>query len=79
MSTTGIFLGIEKAYEKTWHFGLLYALSELKFSISLIKLISSFLSQRNFRLGRRLNAYAKGHTSKGATRFHPVLHIVQYV
>jgi hypothetical protein len=45
MSTAAALLDIEKAFDKTWHLGLLYKLPELKISISLIKLISSFLSQ----------------------------------
>jgi hypothetical protein len=49
-STAAVFLDIEKAFDKTWHLGLLYNLSELKFSISLIKFINSFLSQRKFRV-----------------------------
>jgi hypothetical protein len=44
------FLDIEKAFDTIWHLDLLYKLSELKFSVSLIKLISSFLSQRKFRV-----------------------------
>jgi hypothetical protein len=50
MSTAAVFLDIEKAYDITWHFGLLYELSSSKLSISLIKLISSFLSKRKFRV-----------------------------
>jgi hypothetical protein len=46
MSTTAVFLDIEKAFYTTWHSGLL--LSKLEFSTSLIKLISSFLSQCKF-------------------------------
>jgi hypothetical protein len=49
MSTTAVFFNIEKAFDKTWCLGYLYKLSELKIFISLIKLISSFLSQRKFR------------------------------
>jgi hypothetical protein len=45
-----VFLYIEKALDATWHLGFLYKLLELKFLISLIKLISSFLSQRKFRV-----------------------------
>jgi hypothetical protein len=45
-STAAVFLAIEKAFVTTWHFGLLYKLPKLKLSISLIKLIRSFLSQR---------------------------------
>jgi hypothetical protein len=50
ISTTAVFLDIEKVFDTTWHLGLLYNLLELKFSISLIKLISSFLSKRKFRV-----------------------------
>jgi hypothetical protein len=45
MSTADVLLDIEKAFDKTWRLGLLYKLSESKFFISLLKLISSFLSQ----------------------------------
>jgi hypothetical protein len=48
--TAAVFLDIEKSFDTTWHLGLLYKLSKLKFSISLIKLISSFLSERKFRV-----------------------------
>jgi hypothetical protein len=39
-----------KASPCFWHLYLLYKLSELKFSTSLMKLINTFLSQRNFRV-----------------------------
>jgi hypothetical protein len=48
MSTAAVFMIIGKAFDTIWHFGLLYKLSELKFLISLIKLINYFLSQREF-------------------------------
>jgi hypothetical protein len=48
MSTAAVFLDIEKAFDTTWHNGLLYKLSKMNFSASLIKLISSFLSNRQF-------------------------------
>jgi hypothetical protein len=50
MSTDAVFLDIEKTFDTIWHLGLLYKLPQLKFSISLIKLISSFLCQRKFRV-----------------------------
>jgi hypothetical protein len=50
MSTASVFSDNEKAFDKTWYLGLLYKLSELKFSIRLIKLFSSFLSHRKFRV-----------------------------
>jgi hypothetical protein len=48
MSTAAVFLNIEKAFDTTWHYGLLYKLSKLEFSANLIKLLGSFLSQRKF-------------------------------
>jgi hypothetical protein len=50
MSSAALFLDIKKAFDATWHTGLLYKLSKLEFSINLIKLLSSFLSQRKFRV-----------------------------
>jgi hypothetical protein len=44
MSTAPAFLDIEKAFDTTWHFSLLYKLWELKFPISVIKLVGSSLS-----------------------------------
>jgi hypothetical protein len=48
MSTAAVFLDIEKAFDTTWHSGLLYKLSKLEFSTNLVKLIRSFLSQHKF-------------------------------
>jgi retron-type reverse transcriptase len=50
MSTAAVFLDIEKAFDTTQHSGLLYTLSKLEFSTSLIKLIGSFLSQQKFNV-----------------------------
>jgi hypothetical protein len=47
-NNTSTFLDIEKAFDTTCQPGLLYKLSKLQFSISLIKLIGSFLLQRKF-------------------------------
>jgi hypothetical protein len=48
MSTSAVFLEIEKAFDTTWHSGLLYKLYKLEFSTSLIKIVIPFLSQRKF-------------------------------
>jgi hypothetical protein len=50
MSRAAVFLDIEKAFDKTWHPGLVYNLSELQFPINLIKLIASFLTNRKFKV-----------------------------
>jgi hypothetical protein len=44
MSTAAVFLDVEEAFDTTWYIGLLYKLYNLKFSISLNKLIIAFLS-----------------------------------
>jgi hypothetical protein len=43
-------LDIEKAFDATWHSGLLYQLSEPEFSTSLNKLIASFQTDRKFNV-----------------------------
>jgi hypothetical protein len=50
MATAAVFLDTEKAFNITWHIDLLCKLSELKILSSLVKLISSFLSPRKFRV-----------------------------
>jgi hypothetical protein len=47
MSRAAEFFDIEKAFDKTWHLGLLYKLSELKFSINIIKFTFSFLRENS--------------------------------
>jgi hypothetical protein len=53
MSMAAVFLDIKKVFDTTWHPGWLYKLSELHFSSSLIKLISSFLFNRKHRVWLR--------------------------
>jgi hypothetical protein len=50
MSTASVFLDIEKAFDTTWHPGLLYKLSKLQFSTIIVKMIASFLTNRKFRV-----------------------------
>ena len=50
LSTAAVFLDIEKAFDTTWHPGLLYKLLKLNFSVSTVKLIRSFLSNRKFKV-----------------------------
>jgi hypothetical protein len=49
MCTAAVFLDMEKAFDTTWHPDFLYKLLKLEFSAGVIKLISSFLSNRKFR------------------------------
>jgi hypothetical protein len=50
MSSVAVFLEFEKAFDTTWHSGLLYKFSELEFSTSLIKLIASFPTDREVKI-----------------------------
>jgi hypothetical protein len=77
MSTAAVFLDIEKAFDTTWHPGLLYKLSKLNFSTRIIKLISFAMKIES--LGRRRNVYAMMHASRGSKRFHPVPMCIQPV
>jgi hypothetical protein len=80
MSTAAVFLDIEKAFDTTWHSGLLYKLLKLEFSINFIKLLGFFSFAKKIQsFGRRRNANAKGNASRGATRFGPVPYTFQYV
>lgn len=45
-----IFLDVEKSFDTTWHPALLYKLSNLQYSTSIIEIRSSFPSSRKFRV-----------------------------
>jgi hypothetical protein len=79
MRTAAVFLGIEKASDGTWHFGLLYNLSEMQFSISLIKLIAFFLANRQFKVSVEGEYFRQENTVRGATRFRPCPGTVQLI
>jgi hypothetical protein len=80
MSTAAVFLDIEKVFDTTWHHGLLYNLSKLKFSSHVIKLLGSFLSQRKFRVSVDGDmSTPREMQAGGATRFSPVPHTVLLV
>jgi hypothetical protein len=74
ISTANLILDIEETVDIIWHLGLLYELSKLKFSISLIKLISYFLSQRQFRVSveGKICTPRDIRTIRGVSRFRPV-------
>jgi hypothetical protein len=58
MFTAPVILDIEKAFDTTWHPGLLYMLYKLKFLTNLFKLISYFLSAKIPSFCRRRNVHA---------------------
>jgi hypothetical protein len=77
--TAAVFLNIEKAFDITWHSGLLYKLCKLEFSTSFIKLIDPFPSQKNQSFGGRRNVNARCNASRDATKFGLVPYSFQYV
>ena len=50
MTTIAVFLDISKAYDSTWHTGLIYKLVTMNVPGELIRVIDSFLAQRSFRV-----------------------------
>jgi hypothetical protein len=50
MSRAAVFLYSEKAFHTTWHRGLLYKVSKLKFPTNLVRLTNSYLFNRKFRV-----------------------------
>ncbi|KAL4143778.1 hypothetical protein QTP88_006064 [Uroleucon formosanum] len=54
LRTAAVFLDVEKAFNRVWHAGLLYKLHALGTPISLLNIINSFLSERNFSV--RINS-----------------------
>jgi hypothetical protein len=64
MSTAEAYLDVGKAFETTWHPGLLYEVYKLHFSSS------SFLSNRKFRVTAEGELSSLRYTSGGTPRFH---------
>ena len=49
-STGAVFLDVSKAFDKVWHNGLVYKLLRSGMSLSLVKIIKSFLKNRTFQV-----------------------------
>ncbi|GBM31205.1 RNA-directed DNA polymerase from mobile element jockey [Araneus ventricosus] len=48
--TGGVFLDIQKAFDRMWHDGLIYKLIQLNFPKYLIHILRSFLENRTFKV-----------------------------
>jgi hypothetical protein len=79
MWSAAVFLDIGKALDTTWHSGLLYKLSGLEFSKSLIKLIASFLTDRKFEVLVEGKFPMSKNSGRGASRSRPCHSIVQSI
>ncbi|GFW54569.1 RNA-directed DNA polymerase from mobile element jockey [Trichonephila clavipes] len=67
-STAVVFLDIQKAFDRVWRDGLIFKLINYNFPPLMIKLISSYLSERNFSV--RINDIYSSHrpTEAGVTQ-----------
>jgi hypothetical protein len=79
MPTAAVFLDIGKAFDTTWHLGLPYKLSELKFAISLVKLISSFFLREISAFGTKVKYLRQGIYKQGCHKVPSCPHIVQSI
>ncbi|KAJ3631930.1 hypothetical protein MTP99_013030 [Tenebrio molitor] len=77
--TVGVFLDIERAFDKVWHDGLVQKLLNLRLNLKFIKLISSFLTNRSCRIkvNRTLSntVHLKAGVPQGSV-LSPLLYIV---
>jgi hypothetical protein len=77
--TVGVFLDIERAFDKVWHDGLVQKLLNLRLNLKFTKLISSFLTNRSCRIkvNKTLSntVYLKAGVPQGSV-ISPLLYIV---
>ena len=57
LETRGVFLDISKAFDKTWHYRLIFKLKQNGISGELLQLLSDFLSNRKQRLSLMLKIH----------------------
>jgi hypothetical protein len=79
MSMAAVFLDIEKSFGTTWHLGLLYKLSELKFFISLIKLIFFSFSEKPKEFWSKVKSLSQGIYQQECHKVPTCPQIVQYM
>jgi hypothetical protein len=70
---------LKKHLDKIWHLGLLYTLSELKFSISSIKFIRSFFLRENSELRWKVKCLCQRIYKQGCHEVPSCPHSVQYI
>ena len=79
LSTAALLLDIEKAFDAVWNDGLILKLKEANIPIHLIKIISSFLTDRNFavKVGENYstNKQQKAGVPQGSI-LGPILYII---
>jgi hypothetical protein len=50
LHTAAVFIDIEKVFDRVWHDGLIYKMTELNIPINLIQMVHSFLSNLTFAI-----------------------------
>jgi hypothetical protein len=78
MSTATLSLDIEKAFDIIWHPGLLHKLSKLQFSTSLIKVISLFVKNKNWKFRFKKKYLREDKYLQGCHRVQSYILILTY-
>ena len=77
--TAAVFLDAEKAFDKCWHEGLLYKLVKLNLPTKVVRIIASFLSNRQFVVKYKDEISTKSETTAGVPQgscLSPVLYLI---
>ncbi|GFT55651.1 probable RNA-directed DNA polymerase from transposon X-element [Trichonephila clavipes] len=76
-TTGGVFLDVEKAFDRMWHKGLIFKLINLKFPDYIILLINSFLRNRTFQIKIEATTSRIAHIEAGSpqgSNLSPILY-----
>jgi hypothetical protein len=84
ISTTAVFLNVEKTFDITWHLGLLYELSELNFRAILSRLLDHFFLRESSETRPklkclRLGVYKQGCHNVPSYPSHITVYIYTYI
>ena len=77
--TAALFLDVEKAFDKCWHEGLLYKLINLGLPTKIVRIIASFLKNRQFVVNYQNKMSGKAHPTAGVPQgscLSPILYLI---
>ncbi|GFW12217.1 probable RNA-directed DNA polymerase from transposon X-element [Trichonephila clavipes] len=78
-TTGGIFLDVEKAFDRLWHNGLIFKMINLNYPPYLIRTISDYLHNRTFQVKIQATISKIGHIQAGSPQgslLSPILYII---
>ncbi|GFT52018.1 RNA-directed DNA polymerase from mobile element jockey [Trichonephila clavipes] len=76
-TTGGVFLDVEKAFDRMWHRGLIFKMIHLKFPDYIINLTHSFLTNRTFQVRIEATTSRIAHIEAGSpqgSNLSPILY-----